>query len=244
MTLLYSLSEDGGDKENQVPTFFSKPVLRTSKSIGSLSGYHPPIPPKPRSRPSSVYGGHTETDSDNTKHATVPAPITAHTKTAPTDQELVRELLFVFQGIDGKLILCNEGKFSFSKKISLPNHQRCAVLKLCEVGWLYTQVHRFTEKCSDDQSYGLVGHSFVTALREELTEYYKLLSGLEQNVREGYVSLLQLEVWTREPLARLKLLAEIVSRVGDTRGGALATCLYGYLSQGRYIYKNIGIVNL
>ena len=56
LSLLYSLSEDG-NKENQVPTFFTAasnissrtPVLRSSKSIGSgLSGYHPPLPPKPR----------------------------------------------------------------------------------------------------------------------------------------------------------------------------------------------------
>jgi hypothetical protein len=30
-----------------------------------------------------------------------------------------------------------------------------------------------------------VGHSFVTALRVELTEYYRLLAALEHSVREG-----------------------------------------------------------
>ena len=136
------------------------------------------------------------------------------------------------QGIEGSLIKYNDGKFSISKKVSLASHQKCAVMKLCEVGWLYRQVHQFTERSAGEQSYGLVGHSFVTALREEMTEYYRLLAGLEQSVRDGHVSLLQLGVWTREPLARLKLLVEIVTRVGDARGGALATIVYSYLSQG------------
>ena len=187
----------------QVPSFFSSnpsssslsqpPVLRSSKSSGTgLGGYHPPLPPKPRSRPGSQYGGQTETDSDNSRHAALPiAPgaTSALSKASPSDLELVRELLFVFQvilsdtsvrfsscyfqGIEGSLIRYDEGKFSLSKKMSLPSHQRCAVLKLCEVGWLYRQVHSFTEAKSADQSYGLVGHSFVTALREELTEYYR-----------------------------------------------------------------------
>ena len=152
-------------------------MLRSSKSTGvGLGGYHPPLPPKPRSRPGSQYGGQTETDSDNSRHAALPiAPgaTSALSKASPSDLELVRELLFVFLGIEGSLIRYDEGKFSLSKKMSLPSHQRCAVLKLCEVGWLYRQVHSFTEAKSADQSYGLVGHSFVTALREELTEYYR-----------------------------------------------------------------------
>ena len=69
----------------------------------------------------------------------------------------------------------------------------------------------------------------VSCAREELTEYYRLLAQLEQSVRAGGVSLLQLGVWTREPAARLKLLAEIVARVGEARGGALATQLYSHL---------------
>jgi len=130
------------------------------------------------------------------------------------------------------LIKCEDGNYSLDKNISLPTHQRSVVMKLCEVGWLYGQVHSFTEKQAGETSYGLVGHSFVTALREELTEYYRLLAALEHNVRDGHVTLLQLGIWTRQPMARLKLLVEIVDMVGMARGGALATQLYTFLSQG------------
>ena len=43
-----------------------------------------------------------------------------------------------------------------------------------------------------------MGHSFVTALSEELTKYYRLLPGLETDVKEGRISLLQLGIWTRQ----------------------------------------------
>ena len=93
--------------------------------------------------------------------------------------------------------------------------------------WLYGQVHSFTERQTGEVSYGL-----VTGLREELTEYYRLLAALEHNVREGSVTLLQLGIWTRQPMARLRLLVEIVDSVGIARGRALAIQLYSFLSQG------------
>ena len=37
--------------------------------------------------------------------------------------------------------------------------------------------------------------SFVTALREELTEYYRLVAALEASLREGGVTLLQVTIY-------------------------------------------------
>ena len=85
---------------------------------------------------------------------------------------------------------------------------------------MYRQVYTFTEKRAGEVSYGLVGQGFVTALREELTEYYRLIASLENNVREGGVTLLQLGVWTKQPMSRLKMLVEIVNSVGNARGGS------------------------
>ena len=47
---------------------------------------------------------------------------------------------------------------------------------------LELQVEEFTERQGGEKEYGLVGQSFVTALREELTEYYRLLAVLEAQV--------------------------------------------------------------
>merc|ERR1719500_1818371 len=156
------------------------------------------------------------------------------------EEELVRELVYVFQGIQGSLITLDSstGKFSLGRQLKMPDHQRAVVIKLCEIGRLYGEVREFTEKRAGETSYGLVGHSFVTALREELTEYYRLLAGLEASLREGSLTLLQMSVWTREPLARLKLLVLLLRSVGNARGGALASALYGHLdAQGAPVLR-------
>jgi len=223
-----ALSSNGFGSSFRAPLSLHPSLSNTSISHStsqpSLStNFHPPLPPKPKSRPSSLY----EVDS----YAS-PTSVGRPSDLALSEQDLVRELVFVFQGIEGSLIRYENGNFSLDKKISLASHKRSTVMKLCEVGWLYGQVHSFIERQAAEVSYGLVGHSFVTALREELTEYYRLLAALEHNVRDGHVSLLQLGVWTRQPMARLKLLVEIVGMVGTARGGALATQLYAFLSQG------------
>ena len=93
----------------QIPTFFSgtadRSSLRQSRSFGSgLSvsgagsgslGRHPPLPPKPRLDVA-------ETDSDQSRHRAASLAVSSGAaaslhKTSPSEQELVRELLFVFQ---------------------------------------------------------------------------------------------------------------------------------------------------
>ncbi|XP_023329141.1 gamma-tubulin complex component 3 homolog [Eurytemora carolleeae] len=110
--------------------------------------------------------------------------------------------------------------------------QASLTLKLCELGWLFIQVDEFSERQGGVKEYGLVGQSFVTALREELAEYYQLLSVLEAEARDGRLTLLQLCVWAAEPMKRLKLLVELVTAAGTCRGGSLASCIYAFINHG------------
>jgi len=211
------------------PSLSNTGISHSTSQPSIALNIHPPIPPKPRSRPSSLYAVEGEPDTRNTLHS---VPTVKPSDPAPSEQDLVRELVFVFQGIEGKLIRSENDYYRLDKKMATSSHQRAAVLKLCEVGWLYRQVYTFTEKKAGEVSYGLVGQGFVTALREELTEYYRLIASLENNVREGGVTLLQLGVWTKQPMSRLKMLVEIVNSVGNARGGALSSQLYSFLNQG------------
>ena len=274
LSLLASLSESssGRQKNEAFPSLtLSQPqvTLRPSSRTGSSStasnfsgaatgsGYHPPLPPKPRSRPSSQYldqaDGERETTPSSGKEvmsdpsARGPGNLAIRPKGQwrqqgcnVREEELVRELVYVFQGIQGSHITLDSstGKFNLGRQLKMPDHQRAVVIKLCEVGRLYGEVREFTETRAGETSYGLVGHSFVTALREELTEYYRLLAGLEASLREGSLTLLQMSVWTREPLARLKLLVLLLRSVGTARGGALASALYTHLdSQGAPVLR-------
>ena len=58
-------------------------------------------------------------------------------------------------------------------------------LRLSELGWLYNRVNAFCEHKSSDRELGLVGQSLITGLRNELTEFYRLLSILEAQLKTG-----------------------------------------------------------
>ena len=91
----------------------SNSSLSHSTSHPSFStSSHPPLPPKPKSRPTSLYA--VETDSVATPGGR------SSDSTAPSEQDLVRELVFVFQGIGGSLIRSEDGNYSLDKNIFLP----------------------------------------------------------------------------------------------------------------------------
>jgi gamma-tubulin complex component 3 len=54
---------------------------------------------------------------------------------------------------------------------------------MAELGWLYNTIHTFIENANGQRDLGLVGQSMVTGLREELTDYYRLLSLLEDQLK-------------------------------------------------------------
>ncbi|XP_076356423.1 gamma-tubulin complex component 3 homolog isoform X1 [Tachypleus tridentatus] len=157
---------------------------------------------------------------------------------------LLREILFAFQGIEGKFIKMQpvKDRFHIDSKAGVSRPVQCQILRLAELGWMYHKVHKFCESQDLDKSLGLVGQSFVASLKEELSEYYRLLAVLESqlqhnvsteepyaNTQSGSLTLRQLMVWTLDPFVRMKQLAALVDACRSQRGGALASTLYSYL---------------
>ena len=56
------------------------------------------------------------------------------------------------------------------------------VLRLAELGWLHKQVREHCENPVGTETRGLIGQCLITALREELTEYYRLVAILQSQV--------------------------------------------------------------
>ncbi|CAB4061954.1 TUBGCP3 [Lepeophtheirus salmonis] len=149
-------------------------------------------------------------------------------------KDLIRELIFVFQGIEGKIIVRDPDEDCYvitpelRSKYPEPTHHR--VKRLGELGWLFNKIHKFCESQDSLNVNGLIGQSYVAALKEELTEYYRLLSVLEAQ-GEG-LTLSQLTVWTYEPMERMKFLAQMVDTCRDAKGGALISSIYGFVHHG------------
>jgi hypothetical protein len=110
----------------------------------SSTGYHPPLPPKPQHFAKSSRDVVTEV-------ATVDA----------AERELLRELLFVFQGIEGVILkrdAHSEGGFTlhpnYREKFSPSVVQ--LTLRLAELGYMFNVIHQFCENKISEKEIGLI----------------------------------------------------------------------------------------
>ena len=146
-----------------------------------------------------------------------------------TEAALLRDIIFVFQGIEGKYIKYDQSSDSYriDNKLGVPKSVRDFVNKLAELGWLYRKVRKYLDARAGDKALGLVGQSFCAALQRELTEYYRLMAVLEgqQQIGDqgivgegasGTLTLRRLVVWTYDPLIRLRTLAALVDTCKGT----------------------------
>jgi gamma-tubulin complex component 3 len=162
-----------------------------------------------------------------------------------TEAALVRDILYVFQGIDGKNIKMSstENCYKVEGKANLNKSLRDTAVRLAELGWLHNKIRKYTDQRSLDRSFGLVGQSFCAALHQELKEYYRLLSVLHSQLQleddqgvnlglESSLTLRRLLVWTYDPKIRLKTLAALVDHCQGRKGGELASAVHAYTKTG------------
>uniref|UniRef100_A0A8C3WBL9 Tubulin gamma complex component 3 n=1 Tax=Catagonus wagneri TaxID=51154 RepID=A0A8C3WBL9_9CETA len=162
-----------------------------------------------------------------------------------TEAALVRDILYVFQGIDGRHVKMSSADSSYrvDGKANLSKSLRDTALRLAELGWLHNKIRKYTDQRSLDRSFGLVGQSFCAALHQELKEYYRLLSVLRSQLQleddqgvnlglESSLTLRRLLVWTYDPKMRLKTLAALVDHCQGRKGGELASAVHAYTKTG------------
>jgi gamma-tubulin complex component 3 len=94
---------------------------------------------------------------------------------------LVRDLLFVFQGIDGNFIKFEllADAYTLAPNVTVTPSTHKLISELCEVGWLFRKVNEWLARSSKDQQTSQVIQSLSFAVQGELTEYYRLLAVLE-----------------------------------------------------------------
>lgn len=154
------------------------------------------------------------------------------------EKELLRELIYSFQGIEGTMIRRNPKNDTFSIIETHRSRLSPSVIqlsqRLAEMGWLFTKIQTFCNDLGQKKENGLVSQSLVIALKKELSEYYRLLSTLEAQLEDESTptSLVHLAVWTLQPTNRLKLLVSIVEACKGLKGGALISQVYSFLKHG------------
>ncbi|CAG8462995.1 6398_t:CDS:10 [Paraglomus occultum] len=157
---------------------------------------------------------------------------------------LLRDIVFVFQGIDGQYIKFDKttGSYLVDSKIGVQRSTRELISRLSEMGCLYRKVHAFVNDSIDDISIGLVGQAFCSALQRELTEYYKLMAILESQITKEVdtnlstqsipLSLKRMLVSINESAEKLRLMAVLVDGCARQKGGALVSYIYMHTNHG------------
>ncbi|CAO3613996.1 unnamed protein product [Mucor hiemalis] len=162
-----------------------------------------------------------------------------------SESDLLRDLIFVFQGIDGQFIKFDKisNDFALVRGISVSKPMEDMVFKLVDIGWLYIKIRSFIQQNIDNSNIGLVGQSLCAALQHELTEYYKLIAILEAQIEKQIASksqefhqqsltLKRLMVWTLDCTQKLRLMSILVDVCQDQKGGALITTIHNYTKHG------------
>ncbi|XP_074307024.1 gamma-tubulin complex component 3-like [Silene latifolia] len=166
-----------------------------------------------------------------------------------SDEVLVRDVLYVSQGIDGSYVKFNDNVNSYvlSDLVSVPKATRAMVKKLCELGVLFRRVRGYISESMSRfpaADVGTVGQAFCAALQDELTDYYKLLAVLEVQamnpiplvseamISENYLSLRRLMLWFAEPVVKMKLMALLVDSCKVLKGGAMAGAIHVHAQHG------------
>ncbi|CAL4086382.1 unnamed protein product, partial [Meganyctiphanes norvegica] len=175
------------------------------------------------------------------------------------EETLVKEVLYIFQGIEGKMIKYDESKnmYRIDQKVYLSSSKRTLLLKLAEVGWLYNKVQYFCDANSSSNtagsgrgigerisSSGLVNQSLVLALKNQLNEFGRLIAVLEAQVKDcggtspggaeitGGLTLRHLLLSTVDPRGSLQVLAMLTEAASGRQGGEVLSAMYQHLHHG------------
>ncbi|CAN0413486.1 unnamed protein product, partial [Ectocarpus sp. 12 AP-2014] len=183
------------------------------------------------------------------RHRSVVSRAMPRRTTEVTERTLLKGILYAFQGIDSQYIkYCEEESgYVLDPRLRLGLKQRAMVTEMLEMGWLFTTVVRYNQSVdagSAGVGPGRIQQAFVFSLKEDLTEYYRLIAvlGAQLNLEsegggvgaggtEG-LTLQRLFVWVKDPMKRLNVMATLVAAAAQLKGGALASCLHTHVDHG------------
>ena len=173
-----------------------------------------------------------------------------------TERDLINDLLFVFQGIDGHYITFNSKDNAYVLNNIIPWNENIIdiVAFLAELGWLYRKVSHFLNFFNESKIPSQFIQSFSYAVQKELNEYYRLVSFFKKknqndktplqqdnnnNNSDDELTLKNLVLWTIEPIERMKWLVVSCESVYTLRGSAVISQIYSYVNySGAEIYLN------
>ncbi|KAJ2064325.1 Microtubule-nucleating Tub4p (gamma-tubulin) complex component [Coemansia sp. S146] len=146
------------------------------------------------------------------------------------EADLLQDLIYVMQGIDGTYVHWNRLKLAYTIRpdTHLSRPTRAMVASLSELGGLTKDIQGYIGQI--DERGRLFEQSFCTELKVEMSDYYKLVADIEsrlfkapRTLRPGEsplgVTLRRMFNWTIEARQKLRLMATAIAKVQEGKGG-------------------------
>lgn len=148
-----------------------------------------------------------------------------------SESQLVRDLIYVIQGINGEFIKYEKSSDSYKidPNFDISRSNMILAYRISELGWLFLQLQKYlksTETVSGNNKIGLVEQSFREGILEEVKSYYKMVSVLENQINQGIpMTLKKISVWTWNPLRRLKWICTVIDidKIHDSDASTLSS---------------------
>nr|XP_023019797.1 gamma-tubulin complex component 3 homolog [Leptinotarsa decemlineata] len=157
-----------------------------------------------------------------------------------TEQDLLQDVIYSFQGIEGKFLRKEPGGLGFTidpkaGKLLTPI-QRGILERLTGISFLHNQLKRYCE--DNEKQRGIICQALIATVSDELSEYYKTVALLQAGAtRQGSIersdtTLKRALFVMHDHHSRFEWLAYIAEQCSDKKGGELITSIHGFLQHG------------
>ena len=168
---------------------------------------------------------------------------TTKTSLTITEKDIINDLLYVFEGINGKYIAydASEDAFILNKLMPWSEEIYNIVNSLSELGWLYKKIKMYIDYYKTSNIKSQFVQSFIYSIQNELDEYFKLISffrKMNSNNRNGNeigkkdLNLKNLILWTLKPKEKLKWIASCCESIHSLKGPAILSQIYSFVNYG------------
>lgn len=169
---------------SDIRSSLSSPIASTSGKIKVNSfNVHP------RSHNQRISGQNFQTsqgqivslnNAETNYHGIVSNPSSIYMEEYISENLLVQDLIYSFQGIEGKILkLDSNYGFQIDPTININRSHKQIVLRLSELGYLHNVITRGLERISVAGA-GRVADSFAATLHKELSEYYRFIAIMQE----------------------------------------------------------------
>ena len=165
-----------------------------------------------------------------------------------TEKDLINDLLFVFEGINGKYIAYDaaEDAYILNKLVPWSEEVYNIINSLCEIGWLYKKIKLYLDYFKESNIQSQFIKSFIYSIQNELNDYFKLISFLRQfnlnpnqninNLNNGKrsqnLNLKNIFLWTLVPKETLKWIAACCEAIHSLKGTSVLSQIYSFVHYG------------